>query len=647
MEGLDTLTNALARRTPEQLAALLARHAEPLSRRPAPARLRELAASLWSYETLHQVVLGLDRPCLHVLAATARISQARAREAAHGPAAPDPGAGYQSLMAHSLAFPDLATEPVPVADVYAAFGADREAVGTALEALYEAGLAAPMEDGRVVVPPRTAQLIGAHDLGAFEPAPSPASLATTPATVTTTSTGTDTRMGTGTGTGTGPVDERALTAESQAAAAALVGALERLLAALAVQPAALRKSGGPAVREIRRLAKAAGTSEPRTRLLLDLALAADLIALSRTPAGTVALPTSGYDDWLALPPGERLLPVLTAWARHWAIATWTPFGETPTALERGDDRRAPALRHGLLAALATSTNTSTGAGGCAAPGPGVSIPSPDASSLEVLRPLVAVAGWHRPLAVADEPMILERAAHTLDEAAFLGLVAYGTLTSVGRALLRAETAADPAPLRAALRTLLPPPLEQALFQGDLTAVVPGPPSAELSALLALAADRESDDSATAWRFSGASIRRALDAGRTADALIDDLTAASATGPLPPPLTYLIKDTARTHGRIRVVRAGCCIRSDDAALVHELTAHRELRGLGLRAIAPTVLVSAQEPGPTLDALRAAGYAPALEAETGTTVVERTPAHRSQAPLRKPTDHLALARRLLDG
>ncbi|MEV0599173.1 helicase-associated domain-containing protein [Streptomyces sp. NPDC050315] len=623
MEGLDTLTNALARRTPEQLAALLARHAEPLSRRPAPARLRELAASLWSYETLHQVVLGLDRPCLQVLAATARISQERAREAAHGPAAPDPGAGYQSLMAHSLAFPDLAAEPVPVADVYAAFGGERDAVGAALEALYEVGLAAPTEDGRVVVPPRTTQLIGGHDLGAFEPEPSPASPAATAP----------------------PVEERALTAESQAAAAALAGALERLLAALAVQPAVLRKSGGPAVREIRRLAKAAGASEPRTRLLLDLVLAADLIALSRTPTGTVALPTSGYDDWLALPPGERLLPVLTAWARHWAIATWTPFGETPTALERGDDRRAPALRHGLLAALATSTDTATD--GCAAPGPGVPIPAPDASSLEALRPLVAVAGWHRPLAVADEPMILERAAHTLDEAAFLGLVAYGTLTPVGRALLRTEEAADPAPLRAALRTLLPPPLEQALFQGDLTAIVPGPPSAELSALLALAADRESDDSATAWRFSGASVRRALDAGRTADALIDELTAVSATGPLPHPLTYLIKDTARTHGRIRVVRAGCCIRSDDAALVHELTAHRALRDLGLRAIAPTVLVSAQEPGPTLDALRAAGYAPALEAETGTTVVERTAAHRSRAPLRKPTDHLALARRLLDG
>ncbi|MFI9025884.1 helicase-associated domain-containing protein [Streptomyces sp. NPDC053560] len=639
MEGLDTLTSALARRTPEGLAVLLARHAEPLSRRPAAGRLRELAAALWSYETLHQVVLGLDKPGLHVLAVTARLSQERAREAAHGPAAPEPGAGYQSLMAHRLAFPDLAAEPVPVADVYAALAAaghggdaDREAIGAALEGLYEVALAAPTEDGRVVVPPRTAQLIGGHEMGVFEAAPHYGANAWMDAEGAA-------EAGTGASAGArpAPVEERVLTGESQAAAAGLAAAAERLLAALAVQPAALRKSGGPAVREIKRLAKAAGTSEPRTRLLLDLLLAADLLALTRTPTGTVALPTSGYDDWLALPPGERLLPVLTAWTGHWAIATWTPFGETPTALERGDDRRAPALRHGLLAALAT----------CAAEGePGVPIPAPDAPSLEALRPLVAVTAWHRPLAVADEPLILERAAHTLDEAAFLGLVAYGTLTPLGRALLRTETDVDPAPLRAALRSLLPPPLEQALFQGDLTAVVPGPPSTALSGLLALAADRESEDSATAWRFSGASVRRALDAGRTADALIEELTAVSATGPLPHPLTYLIKDTARTHGRVRVVRAGCCIRSDDTALVAELTAHRALRDLGLRAIAPTVLVSAREPGPTLEALRAAGYAPALEAETGTTVVERAPTHRSRAPLRKPADPLAVARRLLE-
>lgn len=99
--------------------------------------------------------------------------------------------------------------------------------------------------------------------------------------------------------------------------------------------------------------------------------------------------------------------------------------------------------------------------------------------------------------------------------------------------------------------------------------------------------------------------------------------------------------------MRVLPAACCIRSDDEALVEELAAHRALRALGLRAIAPTVLVSSRPPTAILDALRAAGYAPALESDTGTTTVERLPAHRAKAPAatRNPHAPLALAHRLL--
>lgn len=236
----------------------------------------------------------------------------------------------------------------------------------------------------------------------------------------------------------------------------------------------------------------------------------------------------------------------------------------------------------------------------------------------------------------------ERAAHTLHEAAYLGLTAHGTLTPLGHALL-----ADPRSLDGPLTDLLPPLLEQAHFQADLTAVVPGRPAAALAALLTSAADRESEGHAVTWRFTPTSVRRALDTGHTADTLLEDLTRASATGPLPQPLGYLIRDTARAHGRMRVLPAACCIRSDDEALVKELAAHRALHDLGLRAIAPTVLVSARPPAATLDALRAAGYAPALESDTGTTTVERLPTHRATAPV-PARDHrapLALAHRLL--
>ncbi|MEU9120687.1 helicase-associated domain-containing protein [Streptomyces sp. NPDC048506] len=627
VEGLDTLTRSLAQRTPEQLAALLTRHAEPLSRRPAPTEIRGLASALWSYETLHHLVLHLDHPRLHVLATTARISQERAARDAPGPTAPAPGADYQSLMAHRLSFAQLATAPVPPEDVFTALdatGPARPAAEAALRALYDDGLAAPTEDGAVVVPPRTPQLLAAHDLGPFRPdapylAPKTTTDPATPAAV---------------------LPATSLHDESRAAAATLAATVERLLASLAAQPAALRKSGGLTVREIKRLATAAGATEPHTRLLLDLALAAGLIALTRTPAGITALPTSAYDDWLDRPPGQRLAPVLAAWSALWAVPTHTPFGETPTALVRGHDRHAPALRHALLAALAGAP---LGAPLPPSPRAASSHPGQDAQATgDPLRGLLRAADWHRPLAVTAQPLAEERATHTLDEAAHLGLVAHGTLTPLGRALL-----SDPHALDAALTDLLPPLLEQAHFQADLTAVVPGRPAAALDGLLAATADRESEGHAVTWRFTPASVRRALDIGHTADGLLDDLTRASATGELPQPLRYLVQDAARTHGRMRVVPAGCCIRSDDETLVKELAAHRALRDLALRTIAPTVLVSARPPAATLDALRAAGYAPALESDTGTTTVERRPAHRSHAaaPTRDPQAPLTLARRLL--
>lgn len=417
VEGLDAVTRSLAGRTPEQLAALLTRHAEPLARRPAPTELRGLAHALWSYETLHHLVLHLDHPRLQVLATTALISQERAARAAPGPAAPAPGADYQSLMAHRLSFAHLATEPVPPEDVFAALGATspgppRTAAETALRHLYDDGLAAPTGDGSIVVPPRAPQLLAAHDLGPFladapRPAPDDTATPTTPAAA---------------------VPPTSLHDESRAAAATLAATVERLLTALATQPAALRKSGGLAVREIKRLAKSAGATEAHTRLLLDLTLAADLIALTRSPSGITALPTGAYDDWLGRPPGARLAPLLAAWSALWEIPTHTPFGETPTALVRGHDRHAPALRHALLAALA---DVPLGAGAPLPPLPFSEPAKPPEQETAAPTPwegLLRAADWHRPLAVTHQPMAGERAAHTLHEAAFLGLVAHGTLT---------------------------------------------------------------------------------------------------------------------------------------------------------------------------------------------------------------------------
>ena len=83
------------------------------------------------------------------------------------------------------------------------------------------------------------------------------------------------------------------------------------------------------------------------------------------------------------------------------------------------------------------------------------------------------------------------------------------------------------------------------------------------------------------------MRRALDAGRTA-ADLHTLLATHSRTPVPQPLTYLVDDLARRHGRIRVGTAGAYVRCDDTAVLDELVA--------LRARAPPTCACAGSPRP---------------------------------------------------
>ncbi|URM89615.1 helicase-associated domain-containing protein [Streptomyces sp. MRC013] len=151
-------------------------------------------------------------------------------------------------------------------------------------------------------------------------------------------------------------------------------------------------------------------------------------------------------------------------------------------------------------------------------------------------------------------------------------------------------------------------------------MVPGTPSRRLASLLDGLAEREARGTASVWRFTSASLRRALDEGRTAEEIEAGL-AEVVEGALPQALTYLIADAARRHGRVRVAPAGCVVHSEDTALVAEIAVRRELSGLGLRRLAPTVLLCRAAPAEALAALRANGYAPAAETEDGAVGVER--------------------------
>ncbi len=441
---------------------------------------------------------------------------------------------------------------------------------------------------------------------------------------------------------TAPVDPAQLRAAGEHAALAALESVRRLVTLLGHSPLSTVKGGGVGLRELRRAAKELGSDVTGARLALETAAAAGLVALARDvtqptalrrgyaqPAG-IALPTEAADEWLAADPSEAYARLLLAW---WAL----PMVPSLRVDESG--RPAPALvrafghpeyvrmRSGALAALATLDS------GCGL------------VELDALRELLT----HRAPYDREIPGDAERLRATLAEAELLGLVATGALTPLGRQLLAAVHTDDPhAALRDALVEVLPAPSRTATFLPDLTAVVTGTAAAPLTRLLDTVADTERRDTASVWRFTAESARRALDAGYTGDRLLTELTDA-ADRPLPQPLEYLIHDVARQHGQIQVCAVATCVRVADAALGAELAAHRALAQLGLRLLADTVLVSERPVAEVLDALRSAGYAPVQQDATGATVVTRPSVRRAAAPAEQqwpPTrvDVAAIAARL---
>jgi XPB/Ssl2-like helicase family protein len=193
-------------------------------------------------------------------------------------------------------------------------------------------------------------------------------------------------------------------------------------------------------------------------------------------------------------------------------------------------------------------------------------------------------------------------------------------------LSHAEQAAAGEAAAGLLAPLLPEPLDHVLLQADLTAVAPGPLERPLAGMLGALADVESKGGATVYRFTPASVRRALDAGQTTADLHAFLAAHSRT-PVPQPLTYLIDDVARKHGRLRVGAASAYVRCDDDALLDEILADKRSAALRLRRLAPTVLAAQADPVALLEGLRALGYAPAAESAEGDVLIARPQAHRT--------------------
>jgi predicted DNA-binding transcriptional regulator YafY len=82
--------------------------------------------------------------------------------------------------------------------------------------------------------------------------------------------------------------------------------------------------------------------------------------------------------------------------------------------------------------------------------------------------------------------------------------------------------------------------------------------------------------------------------------------------------------------VRVGHAEAFLRADDEAALTELLHHPKAASLGLRRLAPTVLVSTTPIDVLLPRLRDLGVAPVVEAEDGTVHVVREDARRARTP-----------------
>jgi hypothetical protein len=397
-----------------------------------------------------------------------------------------------------------------------------------------------------------------------------------------------------------PVAPERIAAETSAAALRLLDRTTTVVEAAVAEPFPLLKSGGIGTRVIKKLAKDTGATTEEIKLVLELTFQTGLLVAeeapppparksrSRKPAPAPparVVPTEEFTRWRGEGSAAQLRTLLAAW---WQLPAHL-LGDEP-----GD---VSADLRQLIVRLLTELDDGTGA-----------------VDSEALSALVA---WHTSI---DPGILQSLVTRSLAEAALVGAIAANAAGVLARALVSggAELDVDAPELVKATEELVAGACATALFGTDLTAIVTGPPGTELAALLDRVADRETQGSASTWRFSPASVRRALDNGETPTALIDELGSV-ARGELPQPLTYLINDVGRRHGEVGVTDVRSVIVGENPGLLAEIAAHRKLAKLSLGAVAPSVLTSTADAATTLAALRDAGYAPVHRASDGSIVM----------------------------
>jgi hypothetical protein len=351
-------------------------------------------------------------------------------------------------------------------------------------------------------------------------------------------------------------------------------AVTEVVLALADSPGRLLARGGLSLPDAKRLAAAAGCALDEVPMLTDLAALAGLVD---DDAGT-SRSTEAGDAWRRTALAERWSVLATAW-------------------------RA-ALPLELVALLAERAESRWGSG------------------------LADFVDWLYP---AGGELWLGHLHRRGLQADRLGIAVDGRPSSFGRALV----VSDASVAAGVLAPLVPAEVSQVYLQHDLTIVSPGPLAGAIDERLRRVAEVESSGLAGRYRITAESVTRAVAMGETAASLTEFLAGISLTG-VPQPLAYLIDETARRYGAVRVGAlehaesaewsARTSVRSDDPLLLEAILVDAAAAPLALRRVSPNRAVSRFEPAVVLWTLIDARYPAA--ADEGTITPERPGRTRSR-------------------
>ena len=359
------------------------------------------------------------------------------------------------------------------------------------------------------------------------------------------------------------------------------------------EPPVALKSGGLGVRDLKQTAEHLGVDEQCAAFVCEILFLAGLIVVDGDDR---ILPTTTFDAWLIQTAEDRWFTLASVWKETSRVSGLVGKSDAKNIAALGPelDRSTYApLKKLILQVLCKSPEL-----------------DPDAESLR------NHINWLAPGRANSEYI-----SYIRREAEWFGITGQGAISSFGKAFIEER--------ELGITAALPKPVDHIMIQSDNSAIAPGPLEIEIANELGTLADIESRGGATVYRFSEGSIRRGLDHGKTGDQIRDFLKRISKT-PIPQPLDYLIADVSKRHGRLRVGVSSTYIRCEDEGIVQQILHDKKLEDIHLRKLAPQVLISDNDLHDLTNALRDAGYLPALENDEGILIAAPTVARAKSRP-----------------